>query len=88
MKIKEGFLLHEVDDTVLVVAVGKAAKNFNGMITLNEVGAFLWKKIEAGTDEASLVAAVLDEYEVDKARAETDVKAFIEKLREAGVLDE
>ena len=88
MKIKEGFLLHEVDDTVLVVAVGKAAKQFNGMITLNEVGAFLWKKLETGADEASLIAAILDEYEVDEARAETDVKAFIGKLREAGVLDE
>ena len=88
MKIKEGFLLREVDGTAIVVAVGAAAKSFNGMITLNEVGAFLWKQIEAGADEDGIVKALLAEYEVEEARAAADVKAFIGKMREAGVLDE
>ena len=42
MKIKEGFILREVAGNYIVVAVGSAVKQFNGVITLNETGAFLW----------------------------------------------
>ena len=45
MKIKNGFILRNFSDAYVVVAVGEAAKDFNGMITLNETGAFLWKTL-------------------------------------------
>lgn len=88
MKIKKGFLLREVDGTAIVVAVGAAAKEFNGMITLNSVGAFLWREIDKGATESDLVAALLNEYEVEEAVAAKDVSAFVNKMREAGILDE
>ena len=88
MKIKNGYLLREVSGTAIVVAVGAAAKEFNGMITLNSVGAFLWREIEKGSDEASLIAALLNEYDVAEEIAASDVKAFVQQMREAGVLDE
>ena len=88
MKIKNGFILREVGGTALVVAVGELAKKFNGMITLNEVGAFLWRGIEAGKDEDALVSALLSEYDVDEATARRDVEAYINKMKAAGVLDE
>ena len=88
MKIKKGYLLREVDGTAIVVAVGAAAREFNGMITLNSVGAFLWREIDKGATEESLVDALLNEYEVEKDVAAKDVSAFVNKLREAGILDE
>ncbi len=88
MKIKSGFLLREIDGTALVVAVGSAAKTFNGMITLNDVGTFLWKHLAEGADEETLTAAVLGEYDVNKDVATADVAAFVDNLRKAGVLDE
>ena len=88
MKIKKGFLLREVDGTAIVVAVGAAAREFNGMITLNSVGAFLWREIDKGATESDLVAALLNEYEVEEAVAAKDVSAFVYKMREAGILDE
>mgnify|MGYP004503949793 FL=1 len=89
MKIKDGFLLRNVSDAYVVVAVGEAAKDFNGMITLNETGAFLWKALTDGcADKKELVKKLLDEYDVDKALAEKDVDAFIQKLEEQGLLIE
>lgn len=88
MKIKKGFLLREVDGTAIVVAVGAAAREFNGMITLNSVGAFLWREIDKGATEESLVEALLSEYEVEKDVAAKDVAAFVDKMRKAGILDE
>ena len=86
MKIKDGFILREVAGSSIVVAVGDAVKEFNGVINLNETGAFLWKQIEKGVDEDALVSALLDEYDVDKETAEKDVKTFIEKLQQAKLL--
>ena len=86
MKIKEGLILREVAGNYIVVAVGDMVKEFNGVINLNETGAFLWKNLVDGKDEQGLVDALLGEYDVDKAIAEEDVKKFINKLTEAGLV--
>lgn len=87
MKIKEGFLLRKIAGGYHVIAVGKAAKNFNGIIHLNETGAFLWKKIEEGEDENKIADSLVSEYGIEKDKAEQDVKKFISDLKEAGLAD-
>ena len=86
MKIKDGFILREVAGSYLVVAVGAAVKQFNGMINLNETGAFLWRILEKGATEEEAVAELLKEYDPDEETAKADVKAFVSKLTEAGLL--
>ena len=44
MKIKEGFILRNVAGSFVVVPVGDATIDFNGMMNLNETGAFLFEK--------------------------------------------
>ncbi len=87
MKIKKGFMLREVAGNYVVVAVGEASKNFNGVINLNESGAFLWKKLADGIEEAELIKELLNEYEVSEEIANNDVKTFIKKLKEADILE-
>ncbi len=86
MKIKDGFILREVADGYVVVTVGEAIKSFNGVINLNETGALLWKTLEKGAEEKDLVDALLNEYDVERELAEKDVKLFIKKLTEAGLI--
>lgn len=88
MKIKTGFILRSVGGNRMVVATGARSKEFGGMIRLNESGSVLWNTLAKGASKEELVAALLGEYDVDQATAETDVSAFLEVLREAGVLDE
>ena len=87
MKIKKNFILREIAGTYIVVAVGEAVKNFNAVINLNETGAFLWKAIEKGTTEEELISLVVSEYEIDETTAKEDVLAFIQRLKEANLLD-
>lgn len=87
MKIKQGFILREVAGNYIVVAVGGAVKDFNGVINLNETGAFLWGKLQDGIDEEGLVQALLSEYEVEEDLARKDVRAFVEKLQGAKLLN-
>ena len=84
MKINQGFILRKVGGESVVVPVGEATKQFQGMINLNEVGAFLWNFFTQERSIEEAVDALTAEYAVDRERAETDVKAFCEQLTKRG----
>lgn len=86
MKIKDGFILREIAGNFIVIAIGNAVKDFNGVITLNDTGAFLWKQLEKGATKEQLLEALLNEYEVDNQVAEQHIDKFIEKLTNAQLL--
>lgn len=86
MKIKDGFILREIAGSFIVVAVGEAVKTFNGVITLNETGAFLWKILEKGAEEQDLLSALLAEYDVEEEVAKEHVEKFIARLTEAKLI--
>lgn len=88
MKIKPGYMLRTVAGYNIVVPVGDAALDFNGMINLNETGAFLWKILAEGDiDEEQMVSALIEEYDVDVETARADVAAFVKKMKEAVLID-
>ena len=87
MKIKEGFVLRTVAGSNIVVPVGAAAMDFNGMITLNDSGAFLWRVLEQDADLDAMVNALLGEYDVDAETARKCSEDFAAKLIEAGCLE-
>jgi molecular chaperone GrpE len=65
-KIKEGLMLREVSGNYVVVAVGKMSKEFKAVITLNETGAFLFKKLQASITKEDLIKeliGVVDNFE-------------------------
>lgn len=84
MKIKDGLMLYEVAGSYVVVPAGDEALDFNGMVTLNETGAFLWKQLDQGCDQARLVESLLDEYEVSPEQAQKSVEDFVAKIQENG----
>lgn len=87
MKIKSDFLLKKIAGNHVVVPVRKRAVDFSGIIKLSETGAFLWEILAKGAERDELVARLLDEYAVDETTAAADVDRFIEKLREADLLE-
>ena len=87
MKIKDGFLLRQFGEESIVVAVGEGSEDFNKLITLNSVGAFIFEKLGNDITREELIESVIDRYDIDKETAERDTDAFIGKLKEAGLLD-
>lgn len=86
MKIKEGFILRKVGKQYVVVATGKASKDFNGMIRLNASAAFLFGLMKADMTEEALIEALQAEYAVEEAIAKEDVSMFLSKLKGAGAI--
>ena len=81
MKLKDGFILRTVaGETVVLPAAG--VTNFDMMITLNETGKFLWERLTNEVEEADLVKAILEEYDVSEERAAQSVAAFVARLKE------
>ena len=87
MKLNQGFVLREVAGTWVVLPVGQASVDFNGMISLNDTGALLWKTLEQGADRETLVTALTEEYDVTPEQAAQDVDKFLDALKNAGCLE-
>jgi len=87
MKLKPDFVLRQVVDNWVVLPVGQESVSFNGMLTLNESGALLWRALEQGGDRETLADALLEEYEVERAVALADVDEFLAKLKKSGCLE-
>ena len=88
MKIKTNSALREVAGTWVVLPVAGETVNFNGMISLNETGALLWRVLEAGGDVQTLADALMRKYDVQSSEALEDAREFVEKLRAAGCLED
>ncbi len=86
MKIKKELVKRDVAGDTILVPVGRTVYEGNGLFVLNELGGFLWDRLEAAESEADLLRAVLDEYEVTEAVAEQDIRKFLTKLQEMGIL--
>lgn len=82
MRIKDGYIIKKLGSGYVVVTVGQASKDFNGLIRLDEPGAWLWKSIQDGADSREkLVAKMLERYEdLDEPTARQDLDEFLETV--------
>ncbi len=88
MKIKSGFAKRKIADSNIVVPVGKATNDFNGMITLNESGSFFWDCLTSDTSVDEVVKKVTSEYDIDENTARKDIENFVDMLRNNNLLEE
>ena len=79
MRIKDGYIMKKLGAGFVVITVGQAGKDFNGMIRLNDTGAFLWQAILDGADSREkLLGIMLKSYEdLDEAMAGADLDEFL-----------
>jgi hypothetical protein len=87
MKIKKGYILKSVSDKYVVVPVGEEAIHFNGLITLNRSGKFLFESLKEESTVESLTLFMIEKYDIDAKTAEQDVLSFIKKLKEKNIIE-
>ena len=54
--------------------------------TLNPVGTLIWEGADGQTSVSALVGRICAEFDVEPAQAERDVRAFVDKLSQLGLL--
>ncbi len=88
VKAKEGFLLRELMGEYVLVPRGSRVREFRDAVLMNDLSAFLWERLQRETTPGELLAAVLEEYDVDEERAAGDLSAALEKMTALGILEE
>ena len=88
MKQNPDFIITDVGDDHILVPVGKAAVNFNAIISLNDMGQTIWNMLENETSAEEILKNILAEYEVSEAQAKADIDSFLAKLKENGAIED
>lgn len=86
MKFKKEFILREIVGEFILVPINKSTSKFDGLITTNELGKFIWESYESSKDEEDLLHKILEEYEVEKDVAKEDLDEFLDKLRQVDII--
>ncbi|MDD7390320.1 MAG: PqqD family protein [Lachnospiraceae bacterium] len=86
MRIEKEFVLREIAGDYIIIPTGKTVLEFNGLITVNEVGVSLWKMLQQDVSMEDLVKGILDEYDVEESVAREDIQEFLDTLVKGGIL--
>lgn len=88
MKLKQGFITHEVMGKQVMLAAGEAAHSFHGIVRNNRTAAFIVDCLKEETTEAAIVEAMEKSFDAPRKVMEQDVHRIIETLQSIGALEE
>lgn len=88
MHVKPEFVLRQIAGDSILIPTGEAARQFSGLIALNETGKYLYSLLQQECTQESLIQSLVDAFEVDAVTAQEDVAAFLAQLRQVNLLDE
>ena len=84
-KIKSGYVSREIAGEFLAIPVAPELDSSN-IVILNPVSGLLWEKLQNECTLPQLVKAVTEEFTIDDATAENDIKEFLQMLKESNML--
>lgn len=80
--------MREIAGDTILIPSGSAAQKFNGLITVNELGTFIWNVLGEDVTLDELVGRITEVYEVDAETARADAEEFLDELRKVGALED
>ena len=88
MKIKDGFVLREIADTIVAVPTGELVNEFQGMINLTNSAKFVWELLQEYTTIDEIADKLSKKYNIDINKAKEDAEKFINNLKESNLIEE
>jgi hypothetical protein len=88
MKIKKDYVIKTIGEDIVVVPIKDEAISFNGIITLNKTGKFLFESLQKqDLSKEELLESILDNYDVSEEKASQDIDIFINKCEKQGLME-
>ena len=87
MRAAKDYIMREIAGETILIPSGSAAKKFNGLITVNELGTFIWNALAEDITLDALTEKITEAYDVDAATARADAAQFLDELRRVGALE-
>ena len=88
MRAAKDYIMREIAGETILIPSGASAQKFNGLITINELGTFIWNLLSEPTSLDAVTVRITEEYDVDAETARADAQAFLDELRKVGALEE
>ena len=89
MKLKDNLTIRKIGDEYMMVSESGSGLDYTRVISLNKSAAYLVQEVhQKEFTKEEWVELLIDKYDVDKEKAETDVQALIDKLAKEGLFDE
>lgn len=88
MKLRGEFVVRQIMNEIVAVPVGNTAREFNGMILLNDVSKVLWESLSRGATVEEMTDTVTEQFAVSREEAIADIMEFLDKLRSVQLLEE
>ncbi len=86
MKLKEGFVTQDIEDTQFLVPLSTDA--FSGYLRSNMTAARIVDLLKEDTTEEKITDALYEEYDAARETIAADVKSVLDTLRSICALDE
>lgn len=86
MKKSADIIARKINDIHLLLPM-RATQGGHCAYELNEVGAFLWARLDQETKVDALVDSVCQEFQIEAVNARTDVENFLREMRAEGLLE-
>ncbi len=87
MTIKKEMILRRIGADVILVPVGNALKDHNGLFMLTESACFLWEQLPYSNSVQELAQKLYDEYDVTMEQALNDTEEFINNLIRLDIIE-
>lgn len=87
MGLKYTFRVRTLLDEIIAYPEGGDAAKLDSVLALNETGAEIFRLLQEGKDEPAIVTQLQEKYGVDDENLPVYVSAFLNKLREGGILE-
>ncbi len=85
MTLNPNFILREIAGQSLLVSIVDS-EDSKRLLYLNEIGKDIYLHLREGLFGESLIAALLEEYEVEEAALRADTQEFLATLQSHGVI--
>ncbi|MBQ8830718.1 MAG: PqqD family protein [Oscillospiraceae bacterium] len=86
MVIKKEVIKREIAGDTILVPVGAAVYDSNGLYALNELGAFIWDMLPDVSGAEEICERVVAEYDVSPKEAMDDINEFLDTLGKLGII--
>lgn len=88
MKLREGIVTNSIDGESFAIATGKATRDFNGLVKNNPSAAFVFELLKEDQTVDSIVAAMLEKYDIDESTVRADINELLELLKSKNLIEE
>ncbi len=81
-------MLKKIGNTYRILPLSEHNVAADVILKTNEVGAFIYQNLQQDISKEQLLELILGEYMVSKEQALKDMDAFLDGLRQKGLLDD